>query len=368
MHWNEHQKSRLFRISRAILTTIIVLLNIFLIFLAIAMTNYSYDMLYKNIKWQSGPGYHPAGYPIFWSVVFLSICWNVAPSWLVLEHHGFQIYCSLAFMVPAELLIAILVKKKSDFPVPLPCHRGCPHHKDKHSSIDPTILKCCSCLLNHFYQVVAIWSILVFLTFVVYYYFAVIVAFYLSPVQTLIKLVFLKAVAVCIVISVAVVISVSRFTLPINAKACKHNIISAVTVIAAIMLLPIIAFLAFVIGGILFSNSNQGSGIQSVLTILPSIFLVVAAWFSRGHLFPTGIQDETDPAKEILSDLESGSTQSQKSINATHQDPDSATTIALAPASTHSNSPQPGELSNYNSVSSHSTYETSPLLNKPTVS
>ena len=333
--WYEEHEYRLFRVSSAILTAVIVLLNLFIIFLAIALTYYTYDIIYEKIKLND----LPAWYPIFWSVVFLCICWNVGPAWLVLTDYGLRIYYSLAFMVLVELLIAILVKKKSDFPVPLPCHQGCPHHKGKHSSIDLTILKCCSCLLNHFYQVVAICSILVFLTFLAYYAYAVIVAFYLSPVQTLVKVVFLVGMAIFVVFVVALIFdSLSHFTLRISAKACKHNIPRAVTVITGIIFLPIIAFLLFMTGSILFSDSGEISGIDAVFTFLPSIIPVVVAWLSKEHLFRKLDQfeddDETNGAEE-MSDVVSGSTNGGP-----------------------------------NSVPSHSTNdtnETKPLLNKPTI-
>ena len=329
-----------------------VLLNFFIIFLAIAMANYLYNTIYENVKGS------PIWYPIFWSVVFLSICWNVAPSWLVFgKGYGLRLY-SFAIVVPAELLIALLVKKKSDFPVPFPYHQGCPHHKDKHSSIDLTILKCCSCLLNHFYQVVAIWSLLILLMFLAHYFFAVIVAFYLNPVQTLLKVVFLKALVVCVVINVALVISVTRFTLQISAKACKNNLISAAKVVIAVMFLPILAYLFLIIGGIVFSDSPSDSGLQGILAIIPTAFIVVAGWFGKDKLFPAD-SDETDAGMETLDSL----------LEPSHKDPDSASTVAAVPKSrsTPSNGPPSVELSNYNSVLPHSTNETRPLLNKPTI-
>ena len=81
---------------------------------------------------------------------------------------------------------------------------------------------------------------------------------------------------------------------------------------AVVMFLPILAFLAFVIGGILFSPQNQPSALQSIITLIPTAFLLIVAWISKGTLFPEGLSDPADPAKEIASDLEKGALDHKK--------------------------------------------------------
>lgn len=336
IHWNEHDRQdRVFHDGNTVLTAMIVVLNIFIYFLAIGMTRYSYDILYKNIKHRKNPGY-----PLFWSIVLLTLCWNIGPSWLVLADYGSQIKYSIYIMIPLELLVALFVKKKANFPVP--CLSGIKHRKHEEEDFVYERMvgwRCCHSLLSHFVQVVAIWSILVTLTFLVYYLTAVIIAFYIYPVQTLVKVIFIKAVVVSAILNVALVFSVSRFKFDISWSACKHNLIAAVTLITVLLFLPIIGFLAFVIGGILFSPSNQQTGLQGILTILPSAFLVVAAWFTHGKLFPKGI-DNPDAGEEIVSELEKGALEKHKADDTTHM-------LQGAREQTRA-----GELSNYNSVDS----------------
>lgn len=315
------------------------MLNIFILFLSVGMTNYSYDLIYRNITRKEPPGYHPAGYPIFWSIVFLTLCWNVGPSWLVLTQYGFQIYWSVAFVVPLELVVAVCVKKKPDFPIP--CFKECHIHQTYEYTWSLTVIKCWRCLLDHLIQVVAIWSILVFFMFLVYYFSAIIIVFFLYPIQTLVKVVFLKAVAVCIVINIALVISVSRFRCKHTSRACERNLKSAFMVAAALTFLPILSYLCLVVGMIIFTNSTQSSSLQSVLTLVPSIFVVVAAWFSRGHLFPDGV-DSTDAGHEIIHDLEGGGSKG-KGGGAANPPPS-------GPSSLNAQSSTP--LSNYNSLNS----------------
>lgn len=134
---------------------------------------------------------------------------------------------------------------------------------------------------------------------------AIIVAFYLYPTQVLVKVVFLKAIGICAVINVALLFSNSKFKCSCTWESFKHDIGYTVRVIAIAMLLPILGFFAFVIGGIIFTGSQKTSGLQTVLTILPSVFLVFAAWFTKGTLFPVG-SDEADLGSQIINELESG--------------------------------------------------------------
>ena len=271
------------------------------------MTTYSYDILYENVKGKKNPGY-----PLFWGVVTFTLCWNVAPSWLVLSRFTFQTRYSLVFMIPLQFFVALLVKKKSHFPVPLMSPRSCPRHKNYRFSFEPQVLRCPKCLISHIMQVIAIWSILVSLTFLIYYLTAMIIAFYLSPSLTLIKAIFLKGILVCAVLNFALMFSVSQFRFKFTADACKKNVASAVSLMAVVMFLPILAFLAFVIGGILFSPQNQPSALQSIITLIPTAFLLIVAWISKGTLFPEGLSDPADPAKEIASDLEKGALDHKK--------------------------------------------------------
>lgn len=330
--WNEKDKeARVFHASRYILTTMIVVLNMFVYFIAIAMTSYSYDILYRNIKKKKNPGY-----PLFWSLVSLTLCWNVGPSWLVLSRDSDLLHYSLAVMVPLEFLVAVLVKKKSDFPVPCMPAWSCSSHTEYHYIWErAAVFHCLACLVSHLIQVLAIWSILVFITFLAYYLSSIIVAFYLYPTQTLIKVVFLKAVAVCAVVNVALLFSNSKFWCRCSWRSFKHDMNYVVVVFSIALFLPILGFLVYVIGGILFTSSTQITGLQGVLTLLPSVFLVIAAWFTKGRLFPSGIS-ETDPEGEILSDLEKGSTKQNS--------PGRKLEASLKP-----NGSKSGELSSYNS-------------------
>ena len=308
IQWNDKDiNEKVFQNSRIILTIEVVILNIFIYFLSIAMTTYSYDILFENIKGKKNPGY-----PLFWGVVTFTLCWNVAPSWLVLSRFTFQTRYSLVFMIPLQFLVALLVKKKSHFPVPLMSTRSCARHKYYRFSFEREVLRCPKCLISHIMQVVAIWSILVFLTFLIYYLTAIIIAFYLSPALTLLKAIFLKGILVCAVLNFALMFSVSQFRFKFTADACKKNLSSAVSLIAVIMFLPILSFLAFVIGGILFSPENQPTALQSIITLVPTAFLLIVAWISKGTLFPEGLADPADPAKEIASDLEKGALDHKK--------------------------------------------------------
>ena len=304
IHWNtQDQNEKVFNHSMIVLTVEVVILNIFIIFLSIGMTTYSYDTLFKNVKGKKNPGY-----PLFWGIVTFTLIWNIGPSWVVLSRYTYQTRLSLFIMVPLQFLVAFFVKKKSHFPVPLMSPRGCTLHKDFQFTLSKGVLGCAHCLINHGVQVIAIWSILVFLTFLIYYLSAIIIAFYLSPSVTLIKAIFLKGILVCAILNFALMFSVSQFTFRLTFKAFKKNLASAISLVAVIMFLPILAFLAFVIGGILFSPQNQPTALQSIITLIPTGFLLIVAWISKGHLFPAGLHDPTDPAKEIASDLEKGAT------------------------------------------------------------
>ena len=351
IRWNDKDiNERVFRNSQIVLTVEVAILNIFILFLSIAMTNYSYDTLYENVKGKKNPGY-----PLFWGVVVFTICWNIAPSWLVLSRYTVQTRCSLAVMVPLQFLVALFVKKKSHFPVPLMRPHSCFEHREYYFFFESAVVCCVRCFISHAMQVLAIWSILIFLTFLIYYLSAIIVAFYLSPSVTLIKAIFIKGILVCAILNFALMFSVSQFTFKLTLDACKKNLASAIALIAVIMFLPILAFLTFIIGGILFSPSNQPSALQSIITLIPTGFLLIVAWVSKGTLFPEGLHDPTDPAKEIASDLEKGAASGKHDqppapgggSKPTGAAPPSRITLNHDPAASVRSG---GELSNYGAV------------------
>jgi len=298
--WKMEDQQGVLQTPSTVLTVVFVFLNIFIYLVSFSMTTYTYDSLYNNVKHKQNPGY-----PLFWGLVVFSVCWNIVPSWMVILHYSDHVKLSLFVMIPLQFIAALLIKKKTSFPVPGMSAVGCPLHRSEYYHIWQH-LGCGRCLINHTVQIIALWNILVTFTFLVYYLSAVIVTFYLYPASTIIKLVFLKATGVCVILVFSLVFSESKFKFKCTPKAIKNNCITIFTLITVISFLPILAYLTFIIGGIIFAE-NSNSGLQSILTILPSAFLILIAWASRGHLFPQGIHN-SDPAKEIASDLEKGIT------------------------------------------------------------
>ena len=339
LKWNEEdRKAKVFHASHSVLVSMLVVLNVFVFLIVTAMVTFTYSAVYESILLKRNPNY-----PLFWSFVILSFVWNVGPSWLVLSKQSTQVYYSLAVMVPLECLVAVLVKKRSDFPVPLLSPRGCQKHDGYYFSFERSIVFGCPyCLVSHAVQTLAMWTVLVFLTFLAYYLASIIVAFYLYPTQVLVKVLFLKAVAVCAVLNVALLFSNSKFECGCSWNSFKRDLVYVVRVIAIAMFLPILAFLAFVIGGIIFTDTGAVSWLQSVLTLLPSVVLVFAAWFTKGTLFPAG-STEADIGSNIINDLESGGAGS-------HTNSAAKTTTSKTSSPTRAKS---GELSYYNSLDRH---------------
>lgn len=270
------------------------------------MTTYTYDTLYQNVKRKKNPGY-----PLFWGLVVFTLCWNVAPSWLVVVRYSNCLIYSLAIMIPLQFFVALSVKKKSNFPIPGMSPVGCVMDiSGYHSIFELAVITSCRCLITHLVQVIALWSILVTFTFLAYYLTAITVTFYLSPATTLIKVVFAKGIAVCIILIFSLVFSLSKFMFKCTRKAAKNNCVVILSLLTVITFMPILIYIAFVIGGIIFVESNDNT-IRSILTLLPSAFLLFIAWISRGRLFPEGLHD-ADPAAEIASDLEKGATHKSK--------------------------------------------------------
>ena len=245
LDWDhEDRETYVFHTSHYTLISIVVVLNIFVLLTATVMTTFTYNAVYKEILHKRNPYY-----PLFWSAVVLSFLWNVGPSWLVLSGKYELVYYSLVFMVPLEGLVAVCIMKKGDFPVPLLLREGCPKHAGNLSIFDRTLIaRCCiNCLVSYTVQTLAIWTVIVFVTFLSYYMAAIIIAFYLYPTEVLVKVVFLKAVAVAAILNVALLFSNSRFKC--KCKKLKHNLVYLVRVLAIAAFLPILGFLAFVIGG-----------------------------------------------------------------------------------------------------------------------
>ena len=335
LKWSDDDReAQIFDASHYTLVTMIVVVNAFVFLIVTSMTAYTYGLVYENIAKKKNPNY-----PLFWSSVVLSFLWNVGPSWLVLSGHNHQVYFSLIVMVPLESIVALLIKKRSDFPVPLLPSEGCHLHKGYNFIFKKVIFTCAFCLVSHVIQTLAILTILVFLTFLVYYLSSIIIAFYLYPSQVLIKVVFLKAVAVCAILNVALLFSNSKFKCGCTWKSFRHDLGYIVTVLAIASFLPILGFLTFIIGGIIFTDSGRPSALQSVLSLLPSVFLVFAAWFTKGRLLPPGT-DDADLGTDIINELERG--------GATH-----AHTPTQGSRTASLRGSKVGELSYYNSLDPH---------------
>ena len=355
LDWDhEDRETYVFHTSHYTLISIVVVLNIFVLLTATVMTTFTYNAVYKEILHKRNPYY-----PLFWSAVVLSFLWNVGPSWLVLSGKYELVYYSLVFMVPLEGLVAVCIMKKGDFPVPLLLREGCPKHAGNLSIFDRTLIaRCCiNCLVSYTVQTLAIWTVIVFVTFLSYYMAAIIIAFYLYPTEVLVKVVFLKAVAVAAILNVALLFSNSRFKC--KCKKLKHDLVYLVRVLAIAAFLPILGFLAFVIGGILFTGSQQTSGLKSVLTLLPSAVLVFGAWFTKGTLFPPGT-DEADLGSEVINDLEGGGGGDKHAHSDTTPTSSGATATSrkTSPPAAHSPTPQSGQ----GGASQEASDERKPLL------
>lgn len=284
-----------------VFTVQIILLNIFIVTSALASTNFLYKRLYENIKDKANPGY-----AFFWAIVFLSIVWNVAPSWLVLSRYGFKVYFSLAIVIPLQLFVAILVKKQPKFPIP---GSWCANHSDQCiddiSSASGGIFRCLRCAFSHVVQVLSIWSLLITFTFFVHYLTSVIVSLYLDPLNSLVKLAFLKAIIVCFIITTALFFVVDTMKFRCTRDALQKVTLSFVSLVSLFSALPILLVFLIMIGGIVFDEPpSQSNSWRPIFTLIPSLLLLFASWFSHGILFPKGRKDKGDPLKEIEDDLE----------------------------------------------------------------
>ena len=263
-----------------------------------------YQRLYNNIKGKTNPGYS-----LFWAIVLLSIIWNVGPSWLVLTKYDYKFFFSIAILIPVQLITALLVKKKSDFPVPI-MKIGEPSENDNHSLSKPAFTSS-KAILSHFIQVLSIWSLLITFTFVMHYVTSIVLSLYTDPLGSLVKLIFVKAVVVCFIINLALLFAVDVITLKCTVSACRNNMMSFVWILAAFTLFLILLFLFFLLVGVVFTFSSQSNNLRSIFTLVPYATLIFASFLGHGLLFPKGVKDEGDPAKEVVDDLE-GKTASAK--------------------------------------------------------
>jgi hypothetical protein len=280
----------------------IVLLNIFIITSALASSDILYQRLYLNIKGKANPGY-----AFFWAIVFLSVVWNVGPSWLVLASKDYKVYISLAVVIPVQLIVAMLVRKSYKFPIPGSWYAT---HSDRCTdnihSINRKIFQCSRCACSHVIQILSLWSLLITFTFCVHYLTAVLVSLYIDPLTSIVKLAFLKAMLICFIIITALIFVVDTFKLERSADCLWRfgsSLLSLLTIFSA---LPILIIFLIMLGGIVFNDApSQSNSWQPILTLIPTGVLLIASWFSHGFLFPKGRKDpKGSPLKEIVDDVE----------------------------------------------------------------
>lgn len=286
--------------TNILFTVYIVILNIFIISSALVSSNFLYSGLYDNIKNKTNPGY-----AFFWAIVFLSIVWNIGPSWLVLSNYNNTLYFSLAVVVPLLLLVAILIKKNPKFPIPGGCWDG--GHSDRCGgnihSFSAAIFLCARCLFSHIVQVISFWSLLITFMFFIHYLTSVIVSLYLDPLNSLVKVAFVKAIVVCFIITTALIFVVDSAKFQMNKNALQKLFLTVVSLLTIFCALPILIVFLLMVGGIVFDDSLESNSWKPIFTLIPSGLLLLASWFSHGVLFPKGRKDK-DPLKEIEDDLE----------------------------------------------------------------
>ena len=300
LKWN--RKGQELKHYEVIFVIHIIILNIFIFCCSVVTSNSLYQKLYNNIKGKTNPGYS-----FFWAIVILSVAWNVAPSWLVFSKYDNKVYCSLAVMIPLQLIVAMLIKKKCAFPVPgikSTCHSA--KCVDEAYSFSRAIFACYRCLISHVVQVLALWSLLITFTFIMHYLTSVIISLYLDPLNSLVKLLFVKAVAVSCIIAVALLFAVDVVKFKLSTDALKQNIGTLFSLVTILSILPLLFFLIFMIGGSIFNNLPDSNSWKAIFTLFPSAALLYASWFSHGILFPKGLTDPHNATEEIAHDLEGG--------------------------------------------------------------
>lgn len=278
----------------------VVVLTILIFLISLTMASFAYEIAYQNIKRKQSPGY-----PIFWGFATFTILWDVAPSWLVLDNLELHITVPLVVLTALLLVVAVVVPKRVDFPIP--CTQIC--KKDKkcvYLDFKMSTFKCKVCFISFIIQSLVIWFINTFFALCAFYSIGVLVALFLYPVLTLVKLFFIKAVVVSVILNTALMISNSRLQY-CGQNSARQNFQSLFGIVVPILFLCLLSFVALMIGSIVFTVSSQAAGVQSIFTVILPLLLVFFAWFSRGTLFPDGIT-ETNPAEEIIHDIEKGLT------------------------------------------------------------
>lgn len=276
-----------------------------------------YKAVFAKIREKRNPYY-----PLFWSFVVLSIVWNLYPGWVVLTINVGSLNYFIPVIVVIQFFTAFFMRKYLEFPIPglkWRKHPYTPLIRSSPSSSSSTqkpklhrhfIWQICDSdrvahgIFSFIVQTAAIWDLLVFFTFIVYYAVTIAVALYLDPIQTLVKVLFVKAVAMCAVFAVALLFASNSLEWKWNERACLNNSRVVTQFLSALTFLPILAYLAYMIGGVVFvANSSQLSGIQGVLAILPSAFLILVGWMSHGQLFPEKVV-ESGSVQEVSEDVE----------------------------------------------------------------
>ncbi len=295
----------------------VAFLDFFIVVFSMGICSTVYDVIYTKIKCKKNPYY-----PLFIATVLCSIVWNVGPGWLVLLFDTNHIKYSFVFLIPMQFLLALFMKKYPGFPLPgFPCNsikytklkEIPPARKNNKQNSDEKYFFWEICnfknkvkvILSFILQTIGVWSLLVLFTFVVYYSVGITISLYLYPIQTLVKVIFIKAVAVCVVFDVAILFSGYRFDFKCSRHGFVKDINDVAMLIASIALLPVIVFVAFVAGGVIFNSSaTQLTGIQGVLALLPSTVLLLIGWYSKGTLFPEKLLDDDDSDEKVAGDVE----------------------------------------------------------------
>lgn len=312
LDWNDSKK-QLDRYGIVFIVHIVIL-NIFIFTSALSSSDFLYQKLYTNIKGKTNPGYS-----FYWAIVFLSVVWNVAPSWLVLSKHDNKVYISLGILIPLQFFVALIVRKRKDFPIPGSWFKN--NHTarcvDNIHSMNHVLIKCYRCALSHVVQVFSIWSLLITFTFGMHYLTPIIVSLYLDPLNSIVKIAFVKAVIVCLIISLALLFAVDTVSKDHTRSQNANAIVSVLTVLSIV---PILCFVVFMIGSVIFNESPENSTWKTAFTILPSALLLYGSWYGHGVLFPKGVSDTGNPVKVIEDGLEGDHTQppptATESVNA----------------------------------------------------
>ncbi len=211
-------------------------------------------------------------------------------------------------MIPLQLLVAIVVKKKSTFPIPFFTITASIKDKTNTHCFNKDIFSSFRYFMNHLVQVICIWSLLITFTFIMHYFTSVTMSFYLDPISSLVKIVFIKTVIVSFIINVALLLTIDKVDLRCSGrKAIQTNLRTVLSILTILSITPLLVLLTFMLGGVIFSGSHS-SNWNTLLTLIPSAVLLYSSWYTQGVLFPTGLKDKGNPAEEIIDDLEGKTT------------------------------------------------------------